>query len=107
MCGIVAAYSSKKNIRSYYTQIERSLALLRHRGPDDYGIKVFDQSIMGLARLSIIDIEHGSQPFTSVCGDYTICFNGEIVNYKEIKQDLLDKGQIFKTGTIQQEVLAI
>ncbi|MCY9692565.1 asparagine synthase (glutamine-hydrolyzing) [Paenibacillus alginolyticus] len=78
-----------------------------HRGPDANGI--FDipelYTSIGHVRLSIIDLEaRSNQPFHSVCGRYSICFNGEIYNYIELKELLLPKGYVFTT-TSDTEVL--
>lgn len=74
--------------------LESALKSIRHRGPDAWAESQFiDNNYilkLGHTRLSIIDLEERSnQPFESKCGNYTIVFNGEIYNYKELKKDLL------------------
>jgi len=69
---------------------------LRHRGPDDEGIWVESQQMLGFAhtRLSIIDLSAaGHQPMTSANGRYVIAFNGEIYNHSSLRQRLEDSGQ--------------
>jgi asparagine synthase (glutamine-hydrolysing) len=66
-----------------------------HRGPDDAGLKWFDDSSSGLAqrRLSIIDLSPGGhQPMSNETGDLWIIFNGEIYNYKELGEEVRAKG---------------
>jgi asparagine synthase (glutamine-hydrolysing) len=71
---------------------------IRHRGPDDFA-NVFDENIaLGFRRLSIIDLEHGQQPFYSEDGSVTLICNGEIYNYKELRHELIAKGYRFKTA---------
>ena len=52
---------------------------------------------MGMRRLSIIDLEGGSQPIKDSSGDISVIFNGEIYNYIELKDELISKGYNFKT----------
>lgn len=75
-----------------------------HRGPDSDGKYIDDEVALGFRRLSIIDLEGGSQPLFNETGDIVLIFNGEIYNYQTLKQDLLDKGHQFKTDT-DSEVL--
>jgi len=81
-----------------------------HRGPDDSGFEFFNLSSakvgMGFRRLSIIDLSTaGHQPMHSACTRYTITFNGEVYNYKEIKNELLQLGYSFKSETDTEVIL--
>jgi len=78
---------------------------IKHRGPDQGGF-YFDEKIsLGHRRLAILDLsEKGKQPMTTSDGNFIIVFNGEIYNYKEIKDSLLKKGYKFKS-TSDTEVL--
>ena len=99
MCGISGYISNKKLVRE--NAIKKTLALMSRRGPDaqkyitsKFGDKEFS---MIHSRLSIIDIaDRSDQPF--VDGDLTLIFNGEIYNYKELKNELKDK-YAFKTNS--------
>ncbi len=73
-----------------FERIKESLNLIKHRGPDYQKEWISDNrgTIMAHARLSIIDLKSGNQPFTEDNSRYTIVFNGEIYNYKEIKKYL-------------------
>ena len=66
-----------------------------HRGPDGAGSYIDEDIALGFRRLAIIDLDHGSQPMTNESGDLVVTFNGEIYNYREIRQELLDKGHVF------------
>ncbi len=79
---------------------------LRQRGPDGEGIFTHNKCALGHRRLSIIDTSNlAAQPFTDVSGRYTIVFNGEIFNYKELRQQLINKGVQFKSQSDTEVLL--
>lgn len=98
MCGIVgicnldASPVEKKSIQAMCDSI-------RHRGPDDEGIALFNNIGIGMRRLSIIDLKSGHQPISNEDGNIWIVFNGEIYNYIELKDFLEKKGHTFKTNS--------
>ncbi len=63
-----------------------------HRGPDDNGTYVDERCAMGMRRLSIIDLGGGKQPITTEDERYWIVFNGEIYNYRLLREGLLARG---------------
>ncbi len=75
-----------------------------HRGPDSDGQFIDTHAALGFRRLSIIDLEEGSQPLYNSTGTRILTFNGEIYNYQSIRQKLIEKGYVFKTHT-DSEVL--
>lgn len=77
---------------------------LIHRGPDDSGYHVDTGFGFGFRRLSIIDLEHGNQPFYSDDKSIVCICNGEIYNYRDLREDLIKRGYTFKT-TCDVEVL--
>ncbi len=81
------------------------LALLRHRGPDEAGYYIDDCAALGTTRLSIIDLQSGSQPIGDAQGRYWICFNGEIYNYIELRQTLQQLGHRFQTASDTEVLL--
>ncbi|MEV9528521.1 asparagine synthase (glutamine-hydrolyzing) [Aliarcobacter butzleri] len=84
MCGIIGFNFKCKN--------ENILKTLHHRGPDYFSKVEFNNFTLVHNRLSIVDHNPKSnQPFRSNCGRYTVVFNGEIYNYKELKNELNDK----------------
>ena len=98
MCGIggIVNTNNSKVDPGVVNNISRSL---EHRGPDNSSIKFVSDSVSLVhTRLSIIDLDDRSnQPFDSEDKRYTIVFNGEIYNYKEIRKELLSQGILFKT----------
>ena len=86
MCGIVGFVSSKQN-KDLIDSVTKSMV---HRGPDDLGKEnLGDLCLLGQRRLSIIDIsENGRQPFTEDSRGISICVNGEIYNFLELKKEL-------------------
>lgn len=71
--------------------------MIRHRGPDSAGIYINGPAGLGHARLSIIDLQTGDQPIHNEDRTVWVIFNGEIFNYPELRQDLLDRGHCFYT----------
>jgi asparagine synthase (glutamine-hydrolysing) len=96
MCGIggIIDYNCKENNKSV---VEAMLRSISYRGPDESGIYNSPIAAIGNVRLSIIDIEGGQQPISDRSGRFWIVFNGEIFNYKELKNDLEKKGIVFQT----------
>lgn len=103
MCGITGGWWNDKKTYQL-NSIEKSIEKIKHRGPDDDGISEFiiNDGVLKFAhtRLSIIDLsKDGHQPKNSSCNDYSITFNGEIYNYKELRAELKSLGHNFKTET--------
>jgi asparagine synthase (glutamine-hydrolysing) len=81
------------------------VATILHRGPDQQG--VFESGIVSLAaaRLKIIDLQSGNQPFASEDGDTVIVFNGEIYNHAELRRELEQRGRRFRSHCDTEVVL--
>lgn len=108
MCGICGFVSKSKIFEKNLIEMNNTM---QHRGPDDQGITIenFDQMRIGLAqrRLSILDLSsQGHQPMYSEDKQLVIVFNGEIYNYKEIRDNLCKFGYSFRT-MCDTEVLLI
>ena len=73
--------------------------VLRHRGPDSCGIYTSLGIGLGIQRLSIIDLQTGDQPIFNEDGKITVVSNGEIYNYKELRELLIQKGHRFNTSS--------
>jgi asparagine synthase (glutamine-hydrolysing) len=97
MCGIIGVLDQKNERRIDERVMRQMLALIRHRGPDGFGIYRDEQVGLGSARLSIIDISGGDQPISNEDGTIWIVFNGEIFNYVELRPPLEARGHQFKT----------
>ncbi len=96
MCGVggIIDFRCTSNTISTVTSMLRSIS---YRGPDESGIYHSPFATIGNVRLSIIDIESGQQPLSDPSGRFWIVYNGEIFNYKELRQDLEKNGSRFKT----------
>lgn len=94
MCGFVGFISKDNNKKKI---IKDMADIIVHRGPDSDGYYVDNNIAIGFRRLSIIDLDGGSQPIYNEKKDKVIVFNGEIYNYKEIREDLISKGHVFTT----------
>lgn len=76
-----------------------------HRGPDQADYYVDEDMALGFRRLSIIDLEGGSQPIQNEDGTKVLVFNGEIYNYRELREDLIAAGHVFKTKSDSEVLL--
>lgn len=86
-------------------QLEGMIARLAHRGPDGTGFHLDGPLGMAHARLSIIDLEGGRQPMSTADGELWITFNGEIFNYVELRDELIQKGHRFATRSDTEVIL--
>jgi asparagine synthase (glutamine-hydrolysing) len=86
-------------------EIKAINASIKHRGPDGEGIFVKEPVALGHQRLSIIDLATGAQPMQDASGLYTIVFNGEVYNYKDLKDELKSLGHHFVTTSDTEVVL--
>jgi len=103
MCGILG-HISNQSINQ--TDFLANLLRLNHRGPDDRGVYFEDSIALGQTRLSIVDLSKaGHQPMISKCGNYIIIYNGEIYNFKNIKDDLIAKNHKFYSHTDTEVIL--
>jgi asparagine synthase (glutamine-hydrolysing) len=98
MCGIAGLFSTRGEPVDR-ALLDRMLASVGHRGPDDRGVFVDGAVGFAHARLSIVDLEGGRQPLCNEDGTIWITFNGEIFNYIEIRRDLESRGHRFATKT--------
>jgi len=111
MCGIVGSFL-KVTPENFETKLDLALDVLHHRGPDNKSFEVFKQSIgtliLGHTRLSIIELSSNSnQPMRSFDGRFIIVFNGEIYNYRELREQLISAGYHFKTDSDTEVLMAV
>ena len=103
MCGIFGLFSSNQDLLDRANN-RLSLHLLDHRGPDDSGVYQDEDIFLGHTRLSILDLSHGHQPMVSDNGRFVIVYNGEIYNYRTLREELLSK-RINLSTTSDTEVI--
>jgi asparagine synthase (glutamine-hydrolysing) len=96
MCGICGFISTSDTAGEAHL-VERMAGTLTHRGPDGAGVFTSEGVGLGHRRLSIIDVESGSQPLSNEDGTVVVVYNGEIFNYRELADDLRQRGHCFKT----------
>ena len=99
MCGIYGLLSLNGPRRADAALLSRMGRAILHRGPDDEGTFVDDQMLLGMRRLSIIDVSGGHQPLTSEDGNVVVVCNGEIYNFRELREQLQKAGHRFATGS--------
>jgi len=104
MCGIAGFVSFDERLPDG-ERLDRMIATLRHRGPDDRGTFVDSRVALAAARLSIIDVAGGHQPISIDGGAVTVVQNGEIYNYVELGDELRRAGRRFTTAC-DTEVIA-
>jgi len=98
MCGIAGIVSLRSGLEPPASErLTAMVAALAHRGPDEFGVYRDAHAGLGSARLSIVDVAGGSQPLSNEDGTLWIAFNGEIVNYVELRLELEDLGHRFRT----------
>jgi len=100
MCGL-AGYLGEGNKEI----LKRMTRVLTHRGPDDEGFYIEDNLGLGHRRLSIIDLKSGHQPMTNEDKTVWLIFNGEIYNFKILREKLLEKGHQFLTQSDTEVII--
>ncbi len=104
MCGIAGI------LNPYSAQVDPDLLrrmcnVMRHRGPDDEGLYLGGCAGLGMRRLSIIDLETGRQPIHNEDRTVWVVLNGEIYNFRDLRQDLKSRGHAFYTLTDTETIV--
>jgi len=97
MCGVVGILDLAGGPPVDQAAIRQMLAMIRHRGPDQFGVFLDGEIGLGSARLSIIDLSTGQQPIPNEDRSLWIMFNGEIFNHTELRRELEARGHRFAT----------
>ena len=108
MCGIAGILSGNRPLENREPVVRAMISSIMHRGPDDTNLVHHPhQALLGHCRLSIIDLEHGRQPMLSHDGRYSLVYNGEIYNYLELRQSLIQQGEHFQTFSDTEVLLRL
>ncbi len=106
MCGITGVFAFSDAGRAALLRLPASTDAIVRRGPDSAGHFVHEHCGLGFRRLAILDLRpEGNQPMTLPSERYTIVFNGEIFNFKELREELQQRGTAFRTGTDTEVLL--
>ncbi len=99
MCGIVGIVQPENRGAIEPDILRRMNSSIKHRGPDDEGYWIHHHVGIAMRRLSIIDVDGGHQPLSNETGDIWTVFNGEIYNFQELREELIQKGHRFQCRT--------
>ncbi len=105
MCGIAGIVYSDASRPCDPAVVTAMRDVFPYRGPDDAGIFVDRNAGLGHRRLSIIDLGGGHQPMSEVSGHLWIVFNGEIYNYRQAREELVNRGYAFQTQSDTEVIL--
>ena len=103
MCGIAGCFNPRTPPDE--ALLQKLCGTMRQRGPDAHD--VYRNGTLGLAhtRLSVIDLDGGAQPMHGGDGRYTLVFNGEIFNFRELRAELEQAGEVFRTKSDTEVLL--
>lgn len=99
ICGIIGETAGREEI------LPRMMKAIRHRGPDGSDTFFSNKAALGFQRLSFIDLDQGMQPMFNETGSKVLVFNGEIYNYKDLREDLIRKGHVFRNASDSEVLL--
>lgn len=105
MCGICGFVSLKPNRVDSKPILEKMCQTMHHRGPDDDGYYYDTYANLAMRRLSIIDLESGQQPITNEDQTLWLVFNGEIYNYRQLREDLVQRNHVFITNSDSEVII--
>ncbi|MFT8318000.1 MAG: asparagine synthase (glutamine-hydrolyzing) [Sporolactobacillus sp.] len=110
MCGFCGYIADKEELtpgNHDQNEMTKRAEIIEHRGPDDDGYYTDDQVQLAFRRLSIIDLAGGHQPLPYENERYYIIFNGEVYNYVELRNELIEKGYQFQTTSDTEVIVAM
>ncbi|MGH9348987.1 MAG: asparagine synthase (glutamine-hydrolyzing) [Vicinamibacterales bacterium] len=109
MCGIAGfadlGAPAPRALNADRSRVTAMCDVMRHRGPDDDGVHVAAGVALGMRRLSIIDLATGHQPIHNEDRTISVVFNGEIYNYRELRDALEARGHRFSTATDTETIV--
>lgn len=107
MCGIVGIVGEGVGGPEDRAIVERMLATIVHRGPDDGAQIAGEGFVLGARRLSIVDVEHGRQPVANDRGDVVVALNGEIYDHEALRREGEARGVHFRTRSDTEVLLSL
>jgi asparagine synthase (glutamine-hydrolysing) len=105
MCGLTGIFEYQRSTEISRDLVHRMNETIVHRGPDDEGIFVGPGIGLGFRRLSIIDLSGGHQPIANEDGSIWVMLNGEIYNYPELRNEMLEKGHTLATRSDTETIV--
>ena len=105
MCAIAGIVDFEKPAALASAQVDAMLRRMRHRGPDGTGTRDCGSALLGVNRLAQLDAPGGIQPMSSPDGRWTLAFNGEIHNHRELRAELRDAWE-FRSRSDTEVLLA-
>jgi len=106
MCGITGIMAFNEIGRMHMIHLARATEVLKHRGPDFQNSFISERTALGHRRLSVLDLSpNGHQPMADASGRFQIVYNGEIYNYKELRQQLQNEGVEFRSDSDTEVLL--
>lgn len=106
MCGLVSLITFKNTTEVYKKLFSDAVKRISHRGPDYSSVTQYNKVLLGHNRLSIIDLHDNAAQPMDYGERYTIVFNGEIYNYKELREELISLGYSFSTQCDTEVLIA-
>lgn len=108
MCGIAGLFQPELDEAKGTAYVQHAVNALAQRGPDGHGVFAATGIALGHTRLAVIDTsDAAAQPFRDSSGRYTIVFNGEIFNYRELREQLIAQGHTFRTSSDTEVLLTL
>ncbi|MCU0934755.1 MAG: asparagine synthase (glutamine-hydrolyzing) [Gammaproteobacteria bacterium] len=105
MCGLTFLFSAAEPVEALRQRTSAALRRIAHRGPDDEGLLQLGAAAIGHRRLSIIDLQGSRQPMADASGRFVLAYNGEVYNYRALRERLLRRWP-FRTHGDTEVVLA-
>lgn len=107
MCGIAGYFGPDLDPARAAPVLRAMTDAIAHRGPDAMGLHIAGELGLGHRRLAIVGLADGQQPMRSEDGRFVVSFNGEIFNYVELRDDLVARGERFRTGSDTEVLLRL